>query len=1415
MDCFKTWIAPLLMTVILTLPGLSAPLAALPETVRVLEENEGGVLLQFTLPDLSVQPAGGERVIVGAGALSIINETGAPAVPEEVVLIALPPGAEASLEWSGLQIDRSGEYRIAPVPAVDREGRTDFIIDDRYAGRLYPERWAEISRPAKLRDLRVVSLVIHPVRHDFSTGESEILRSAQIRVRFVGGTVPAAKGDRADRFDSVYRRSVVNHRSAIAWRQRSETALSKRTRQGDSFASSANWIKVGIAEHGLYSIDYDDLTEAGILDPRSSIGDARTLRMFAGPGTALEENITHARPDWMSPVAIVVDGEEDGSFDPGDRIEFYALGGSGWLGEFDPDTEDYYVHYEHPYDWNNYCWLTWGGSFEGEPLRMERVPSGTEPAGGAVTLATFTDRVHEEQDNQRDLSRWGEDGWFWDKYSETSTDKSFFIHVPDADSTAPGNAKVRFYHYEDNLNDCGMEVAVIKVNGVRADTVMWNSCTTVCDSHYVVARPNGDVDTLCGFSHIVPYDFDSTAAWVKNEWNRFDILAPTPGPENGWIESRRKFYLAWIEMGYERYLRAVDGELRIRLDEPGAYRIPVAGLRASSSRVFDVTDPHDARERTGLFSSGDSLVFFVEIGGTAGQMAVADTAWKSPVSLERITPVHMREPAKAAEYIFITHEDYRSSISPLVQHRALDYSVRVFDIDDIYNEFAWGQKDAVAARDFLAYAYHNWPEESRPLFVLLVGDATSDWKGRQSAALTTKVPTFFRIDRGGEEVNTYATDDFFAYLDPNLDSPLFEADTTAIDTIYRDWAPDIAVGRFPVNTVEEAGIVANKVVDYEADPELGRWRNRFLFLADDEIKRGGRGGYDCGFLLLHTTDTEVVSDVAPERFDREKVYMVEYPLTSAYLKPLANDAYLGWIEDGFLLSNYLGHGGVDKMADEELLVLADAKPEVMNNGRRLHVFTAYSCSIGSFDLLDKNSLAELLVKMDGGGAVASFSSDAPAFASVSKQLNISFIENLLGDDGELVPVGMAALAAKAVAGASRAGRKVNDEKYALLGDPALMLAIPELDVRFEGGETIGFTRGIADTLHGEILDKDGSVATWFGGQAEVSIWGMADTLGYTFLDSACTGSAANPTTFGTKYDLLGPTFFRGIADVTGGTFRVPFFTPLDTRIGDLGRVSAYAYDTNAGRDGAGGDDSVHVVPEPVGYVPDDDEGPEVVFSVNGAPVRDGMSFDKSSLFRIDLEDESGINIQQNDNFYTIHFVIDRGRPVNLTDLFTYDANSYQNGSLSFRFADLSDVFIQEGTHELALRATDNLNNRTELDFQITLVGSSEGLGFNTPVLNYPNPFDPDADVETEILIDLSASARVTITFLTLTGRRILEIETSTTDRGLSMAVPWDGRDKDGDPVANGVYLVKVTAESEDGSESIESIGKIAVLRGVR
>jgi len=93
------------------------------------------------------------------------------------------------------------------------------------------------------------------------------------------------------------------------------------------------------------------------------------------------------------------------------------------------------------------------------------------------------------------------------------------------------------------------------------------------------------------------------------------------------------------------------------------------------------------------------------------------------------------------------------------------------------------------------------------------------------------------------------------------------------------------------------------------------------------------------------------------------------------------------------------------------------------------------------------------------------------------------------------------------------------------------------------------------------------------------------------------------------------------------------------------------------------------------------------------------------------------------------------------------------------------------------------------------------------LLNFPNPFANNTD----IVFTLSRPAEaLVVRIFTVAGRKIREITLPATDILNDVKVFWDGRDNDGDEVANGLYFYQVQATG--GGKTDSAIGKMARAR---
>jgi len=96
------------------------------------------------------------------------------------------------------------------------------------------------------------------------------------------------------------------------------------------------------------------------------------------------------------------------------------------------------------------------------------------------------------------------------------------------------------------------------------------------------------------------------------------------------------------------------------------------------------------------------------------------------------------------------------------------------------------------------------------------------------------------------------------------------------------------------------------------------------------------------------------------------------------------------------------------------------------------------------------------------------------------------------------------------------------------------------------------------------------------------------------------------------------------------------------------------------------------------------------------------------------------------------------------------------------------------------------------------------------VYNYPNPFRSNTTFTFQ-KNNIDSPVDVRIKVYTVAGRLIREIERNSIIENF-VKVDWDGKDEDGNIIANGTYLYKLIVKSTDGEFNKSVLGKLAVVR---
>jgi hypothetical protein len=455
----------------------------------------------------------------------------------------------------------------------------------------------------------------------------------------------------------------------------------------------------------------------------------------------------------------------------------------------------------------------------------------------------------------------------------------------------------------------------------------------------------------------------------------------------------------WVELEYQRYFRAREDSLEFT--GQGGFQV-VTGFSSEQLWLFDVSDRLNVVQLTGadVEANGSQYVLSFCDGEPSGHsyLAVGQAGLRRRAGLTAVTStVDLRSPNNQADYIVITHQDFREAILPLVEwRRSQGLSVQVVTITEVYDQFSHGLADPAAVRELLRYAHANWTKPA-PQYVLLVGDASYDYldnlKGPNKSLLPTSlVDTAF----SGQTLS----DNWFVCLDDE------------------DVLPDMAIGRLPVSTADEARAIVDKIIAYERGAPPGDWRRRVVLVAD---------GKEASF----ATQSDLLAEQSvPPRYEVSKVYAgsVEDP-QSAVAQELA---------DGSLIVNYVGHGSIDLWSEDRLF--SSEQISALGNDGRQPMMILMSCLLGFFGHPERDAMAEELLLAEDGGAVAVFAPSSLTLSSDQGPLNRALMKVLLEEDAPAV--GLAILEAKRSVGAETQGQRDVIETFTLLGDPALRLVSP-------------------------------------------------------------------------------------------------------------------------------------------------------------------------------------------------------------------------------------------------------------------------------------------------------------------------------------------------------------------------------------
>ncbi len=1117
-------------------------------------------------------------------------------------------------------------------------------------------------------------------------------------------------------------------------------------KSGGSYASnsilaSGAWYKLAVGSNGIYRLTYDDLKKSGVdaenINPRN-------LRIYGNGGGMLPEANSAPRKDDLMENSIFVSGEEDGRFDPGDFLLFYGQGPDQWSYN---KTDKLFHCRKNIYSDRMYYYLNFD---KGPGKRIGSQSSSSEPP--TFFAAVFEDFASYEKDDVN-LIKTGRE-WWDNQYFDITTERNYPFTFLNIDSQSPVSVKV----YVAARSLSGNTSFVVSAQGANLVGINIEGVSEGYENVYAVAK-----------TATATFLTSNPAIDIKLKYNK--------------SSSSSVGYLNYIEVNAKRLLTMSGSQMSFRSAATTAsngvteFTLDKNGFNA---QIWDVTNGDNIR-RIETSQNGNSLVFRLPTDTLREFMAFdAGVQANVPEFIGRVENQDLHGTA-VPDYLIVTHPSFMAEAERLAAfHQANSgLSVLITTPDKIYNEFSSGAQDITAIRDFVRMMYDKAQTGNEPKYLLLFGDASYDFKNRIQNN-TNFVPSFESVE-SLSPVSSFVSDDYFGLLDAN-------------EGQSANGSLDIGIGRFPVDTPEEAKASVDKVIHYcaQSDDVKNDWRNVVAFVGDDQNEGGN-------LFINDSEDLARIIETSHKRFNVDKIYsdaytMIATPGGGRY--PDVNEVINKRVEKGSLLMNYVGHGGETGWAHERILEV----PDIQNwrNFNNMPVFVTATCEFSRFDDPGRVSAGEWVFLNNQGGGVALFTTTRLTFAGTNKSLLVNFYKNAFTKiSGSYPKLGDLLRVAKTGMGSS-----ANIHAFVLLGDPAMQMAYPNLDIvttsiNGHGPSSAPDTlKALAEvTITGEVLNESGEKAVDFSGTIFPTVYDKSSEI----WTKANTGEYP-PVQFFLRRNPV----YKGKVEVTNGSFSFSFIVPKDIAIkyGE-GKISYYA--RSAETDAHGYDDHIQVG----GYNNDaltDDQGPRISLYMNNHQFRSGGITNQNPVLLADVNDTSGVNAVGNGIGHDITAVLDNKTttPMILNDYYVSNLNTYKSGEISYPLSSLSD-----GPHQITVKVWDVHNNSTDATIDFVVTSSAEFALEH--LLNYPNPMTDHTTFSWETN-QVGQPLDVEIQIFTLNGDPVKKLNQTMYSQGYRAAeIQWDGTTSSGAKIASGLYVYSVQLTIPDGTVKVQT-SKLVVIR---
>ena len=855
------------ITLIIVLPGLGL---AAPVSVGPLHALAGdAAVLRVGVADLQPvwTPTADARRHLAIEGFGTGGEPGGAQVPVAAAWILVPPGTRPVLSvvqetWQ----DAGGRpLALVPVPATrpgaggsggklveialqPGEALPDgLLVSDDVRSALERATQPRAGSAARLgevgwwRGRRVVALTVVPVRHDGAALAQSVLEAGTWEVRFLpekaAPELPSAARRRLgttgdDRFASGFLNPDLLRSlpTEAAWRGVRPERRALKAQGGKSGTLLTPEVKIAVRTTRLYRVTASRLRDRQLL-PDTPIQESE-IRLYQRRYLP-ELDDGSGNPPWVEievPIHMVGDGD---AFDGDDFFVFYGLRLRD-DGEFTADLGDGPVtvpgcgdQQEWANDFNVY-WLA--ASEPDQGADWARMATTTLPASAGQPLANYRRTEHVEEQ------------LFMRENTGTRVSDRLYLNHHQSPSVSLGISSQ--WAPDPVGNSARIEAAAASYANASASIVRPVRFDLVVDNTTV--NELGPVDLRFVTDRVFGWDVPAPLLAGQS--------AKVVMTENG-SGTQLWSYLNWVTISYDALYRAVGGEQKFNTGAAaGARPIEVTGFGDADLGLVEISDPRRpvwvALAAANIIDAGGSSTLSIlptqaaadqprtfwasdDFGGEGvGEFSYYDAV----VAADPVNPTQLAGPAP--DLLVVTHADFRATLDRWIAHRRArsggTLQVHTVDVADLYDWYGGGLKSYWAVKHCVEHALGQWGTWA----LVTVGDANENQRqlGVVPAARPWSadwVPTHYHVQNAlSGEYEFMATDKWYVTQETG--------DTVATDnfpvSIRSPW--DMLAGRLLCNSQAELDRLINKIIAVETPAAGQDWRRRGIFFADDAFSSG-------------------------------------------------------------------------------------------------------------------------------------------------------------------------------------------------------------------------------------------------------------------------------------------------------------------------------------------------------------------------------------------------------------------------------------------------------------------------------------------------------------------------------------------------------------------------------------------------